>query len=1760
MSTTSRNRWWQFDVTRGRRREQSKRRQAARRNTPLRVEHLESRCLLAAIPADGLVSWYRAENDAMDFADGNHGVLQNGTTFATGKVGQAFSFDGDNDFIRAPDSPDWAFGSSDFTIELWVNFNSLGVRDEFVANDEGAGDNNKWIFWRNGGQLQFHLESPTIGPPALSIGSTLFSPVPGTWHHVAVTRDDNTYTFYVDGVAGTPVTDVTPVPDANAPLTIGEAEGGSPINGRIDELAIYRRSLSAAEIASIVSAGSEGKATIVVDTTADIVSDADSVTSLREAIEASNSRPGRDAIGFDIPRPSTDELVSWWRGEGNPNDEVGTNHGTLQNGATFTVGQYGQAFDLDGVDDFVQFPDAANLDGMSQLTVDAWVKFDALPSGKWQWIVSKGSAVGVGSNSYSIWLAGDSMRLTAAIETGGGLLTLAAPEVFTDTTGFHHVVLTYDGARAKFFVDGTLKSSAALSGSILNTNFPVFIGRRSGTGVDGNGDVLNGIVDEVGVFDRALTDAQIQALAAGQRTISPTSALPTITDPVIIDGYTQPGAIENSVSSGFNGKLAVELSGANAGAAVGLDVVAGASTIRGLVINRFAQEAIVLRTGGGNIVEGNELGTDFTGNVALANRGGIIVYAGSGANMVGGAAPAARNIISGNLWNGIEINGFGGGTAGNNVQGNYIGTNAAGTSPLGNGIHGVYILNASNNTVGGPGASAAHRIAFNVGAGVKVEGASTGNAVLGSSVFANTGLGIDLDNNGVAPNDPLDGDGGPNNLQNFPVLTNVVSSGGSTTIDGTLNSLANTQFRVELFVSSSADPSGHGEGEVFLGFVNVTTNAVGDAAFSFTTPTPVGTNFTATAARLDTSGNVVETSEFSAAVTEQAVPATIQFQSATYQVIEGEPFAILRVERTGNLAAGARVDFETVDGTAGQARVRAGLTRVEDFTTTSGTLFFRSRQNLAEIRIPIRDDASIEGDERFRVLLSNPSAGFDLGAIATADVVIHDNDPSLVFVEASSQRGEGVGGRATIEVQLRPAASNKTITVNYAAVSGSATAGQDFTPGSGRLTFRPGETRKFINYATINDTAYEGSETVTFELSSPTNAFLGTQTRHRVTLLDNDPQPPPQEPGSTPATALFIDLQTLPRQSFHDVVARVGNSNAGDIDTFRVHLSANEAVVLDVDPEAISGFFPGIVKSTMTVFAPDDTTPLARVGRSAEPDTGVFSDNPALLFRAPAAGDYYFQLQTGINGIFGYRLHFHRLGVSENVPSPDLLKAGGSMYAWFNGTDTVGITGPTGYGFTLEGPWQQTTVFNRRNGLTSQTLRLPFDSHFKLKSPQGVELPLIANGSVVIHTTANRFGNVVGVVDTSNKNNAIWFPVAIDIVPLNQILANVFGSNFATVGLLAGEWRISLGGTVYNLPGTIFDDTERIDQLMPGVPYLRRFGNALVDTRLGGLSLNYDNVPVHWVFDPADPMLLVKVPQVPQDPKTAGPLKKAALGASMHGLLRFKPQDAPDPAIDAGVTEFAGHYYATAKVALKVGPVPVTIEADQVVNIDADRDGKLLGDLGDVADVFSILQGDFSEIREILDDIQFGANGSAIVEIPKKQTGEGTKMEAGRASLVLNGLTETAWIRGQQGGKAFPGAPIEVGGASIVMEGLIDFSGEYFIGLTTSYSAGGIDFAYKFTISNEGITARITGRVGWDVQIDYGVGKVSGRAIAEIDALVAIEIDGDEVHLSGSISASGKLKYNGDTLFTGSISSSVRSHGFRFRFPRGVGEINLNLF
>ncbi len=454
--------------------------------------------------------------------------------------------------------------------------------------------------------------------------------------------------------------------------------------------------------------------------------------------------------------------------------------------------------------------------------------------------------------------------------------------------------------------------------------------------------------------------------------------LPTVTEPVTIDGFTQAGSSANTNATGaLNAVYTVEIDGSGAGAAAGglINITAGTSTVRGLVVNRGGAglNSGIRLASSNNHVEGNFIGTDPTGTLNRGNSvSGVLIASGS-SNVIGGTTPDKRNLISGlngqdgvdisnasatviqgnligtnaagttglgNSGNGIEIrnspNTLVGGTdpgagniisangafgifvsdvltVGTVIQGNRIGTNAAGTSAVGNNLGGVNQRNGASstliggttaaarnlisgngafgiqflddgvdsnvvqgnfigtdvtgttglqnggfgilasfsdsNTIGGLAAGAANVIAFNLTAGVAIGGSSVRNELRRNSIFSNGGLGIDLGGGGVTANDAGDADTGANDLQNFPVITSVTSGGGSTTIQGTLNTTPNSSVLIEFFASAACDSSGNGEGQTFLQETTETTDGSGNLTFNFIFggDVPAGQFVTATA-------------------------------------------------------------------------------------------------------------------------------------------------------------------------------------------------------------------------------------------------------------------------------------------------------------------------------------------------------------------------------------------------------------------------------------------------------------------------------------------------------------------------------------------------------------------------------------------------------------------------------------------------------------------------------------------------------------------------------------------------------------------------------------------------------------------------------------------------------------------------------------------------------------------------------------------------
>jgi hypothetical protein len=228
-----------------------------------RPSPLQAQASCVHAPSD-IMAWWPGDGNANDFSGINNGTLQGGVSFVPGEVSSAFGLDGTSGFVQVPKSSAWSF-TGDFTIDLWANFTvvrSGGVGrlpNVFVGQDEGGGNQSKWVFFLADGGLSFHINSPSLGP--IFLGPIQFTPTPANWYHLAVAKSGNTYQFYVNGSSVGSVSTANPVPfpQPNAPLTIGQAEGLGFFNGGLDEIQIFGRALSSSEIQAIFNAGSNGQ-------------------------------------------------------------------------------------------------------------------------------------------------------------------------------------------------------------------------------------------------------------------------------------------------------------------------------------------------------------------------------------------------------------------------------------------------------------------------------------------------------------------------------------------------------------------------------------------------------------------------------------------------------------------------------------------------------------------------------------------------------------------------------------------------------------------------------------------------------------------------------------------------------------------------------------------------------------------------------------------------------------------------------------------------------------------------------------------------------------------------------------------------------------------------------------------------------------------------------------------------------------------------------------------------------------------------------------------------------------------------------------------------------------------------------------------------------------------------------------------------------------------------------------------------------------
>lgn len=224
----------------------------------------------------------------------------------------------------------------------------------------------------------------------------------------------------------------------------------------------------------------------------------------------------------------------------------------------------------------------------------------------------------------------------------------------------------------------------------------------------------------------------------------------------------------------------------------------------------------------------------------------------------------------------------------------------------------------------------------------------------------------------------------------------------------------------------------------------------------------------------------------------------IQFTDAQYFISEDGILARISVERVGGTDGTVGVRFDLFDGTAELNRDYVGL---------GSTLVFEAGSTEQVFTVSIIEDSLLEGDETIRLSLSNPTGGAVLGSLNTAELIIQDNDGSGFGVFQFRTRSYTVNeddGTATITVD-RVGGTTGSVSVDYTTVDDIATAGDDYLPASGTLTFEAGEASRSFTIGIQNDEVIEGNETLNIELSNATGgAALGSQRSSVLTIIDDD--------------------------------------------------------------------------------------------------------------------------------------------------------------------------------------------------------------------------------------------------------------------------------------------------------------------------------------------------------------------------------------------------------------------------------------------------------------------------------------------------------------------------------------------------------------------------------------------------------------------------------------------------------------------------------
>ncbi len=550
---------------------------------------------VCAPPPTGLVSWWQLEGNAGDFIGTNAATLAGSASFATGEVGLALTMDGSHDYGVIPASPSLDVGAADgLTIEAWINPSDISQLRPMAEWNDGAG-NIGTLFWISvaasfaGGPGSLFGSIGDLSGGTHQISTTTGLLTANVFQHVALTYDkpSGATAIYLNGspVAQTNLGSFTP--QTRYPLYLGLRPSGPfsgiYFKGKLDEVGLYNRALSAGEVQSIFIAGSAGKCvsptaplittqphdqavfvgqsasfSVIASGTAPITNqwyfNTNTIPDGTNTTLLISNTSSNDAGAYFVivanafgsvtsslatlevkplppcAQPATG-LVSWWPLDGDADDTIGTNRATLFGSPLFDAGEVRQGLSFDGVNDYAKVAASPSLNAGAGdgLTVEVWINpadvAHLRPIVEWN--------SGAGSIGTLFWVAvptsfggGPGSLFGSVGDLSGGTHQISTATGLLATNVFQHVALTYDKASgaAAIYLNGVPVAQTNLGSFTPQTSYPLYFGLRPSGPF--SGIYFKGIMDEVGLYSRALTATEIQAIfdtGAGGKCTTPMS-------------------------------------------------------------------------------------------------------------------------------------------------------------------------------------------------------------------------------------------------------------------------------------------------------------------------------------------------------------------------------------------------------------------------------------------------------------------------------------------------------------------------------------------------------------------------------------------------------------------------------------------------------------------------------------------------------------------------------------------------------------------------------------------------------------------------------------------------------------------------------------------------------------------------------------------------------------------------------------------------------------------------------------------------------------------------------------------------------------------------------------------------------------------------------------------------------------------------------------------------------------------------------------